>query len=224
MDEYEVGLREYVRILWWGKWIILGVFAVVGGLAAVLTAGSPEKYRTEVLVTVERPAGAPMNYTLPSTDLLVEQVQDRKFLEQAVAGDAVTAAWLTENLGAKKQGAFVQLTVQGALPAPDRAGAAQRVAAAAGGDRPEALRIGYFGSYARGDWRVGTDLDRVAVVAQSSLPFHRRATAWDLTELPVPAELVVYTEEEWATLPDRSRFGRDIHGNILWVYERSVCG
>lgn len=25
--------------------------------------------------------------------------------------------------------------------------------------RPEVLRVGYFGSYARGDWGVGSDLD-----------------------------------------------------------------
>ncbi len=97
-------------------------------------------------------------------------------------------------------------------------------AAAAGRDRPEVLRIGYFGSYARGDWGVGSDLDLVAVVAQSGLPFHRRANVWDLTELPVPAELVVYTEEEWATLPERGRFGRDLHEETVWVYERSACG
>ena len=24
MDEYEVDLRDYIRVLWWGKWIILG--------------------------------------------------------------------------------------------------------------------------------------------------------------------------------------------------------
>ena len=29
---------------------------------------------------------------------------------------------------------------------------------------PELQRLGYFGSYARGDWGVGSDLDLVAVV------------------------------------------------------------
>jgi predicted nucleotidyltransferase len=40
---------------------------------------------------------------------------------------------------------------------------------------PEVVRIGYFGSYARGDWRVGSDLDSVIVVERSRQPFARRA-------------------------------------------------
>jgi len=85
--------------------------------------------------------------------------------------------------------------------------------------RPGVVRIGYFGSYARGDWGVGSDLDLIILVAQSNLPFHRRADAWDLTKLPVPAELLVYTEEEWAILPERSRFGRTLHEETVWVHE-----
>jgi predicted nucleotidyltransferase len=37
------------------------------------------------------------------------------------------------------------------------------------------VRIGYFGSYARGDWGVGSDLDVIAVVAFSDEAFTRRA-------------------------------------------------
>ena len=36
--------------------------------------------------------------------------------------------------------------------------------------RPALRRLGYFGSYARGDWGVGSDLDLVAVVAQAGSP------------------------------------------------------
>ena len=32
--------------------------------------------------------------------------------------------------------------------------------------RPELKRIGYFGSYARGDWGVGSDLDLIAVLVE----------------------------------------------------------
>ncbi len=44
---------------------------------------------------------------------------------------------------------------------------------------PELRRLGYFGSYARGDWGVGSDLDIVAVVVTSEEPFDRRALRWD---------------------------------------------
>ena len=46
--------------------------------------------------------------------------------------------------------------------------------------RPEVERIGCIGSYARGDWGVGSDLDVVIVVGQAALPFARRSTEWDL--------------------------------------------
>jgi predicted nucleotidyltransferase len=52
------------------------------------------------------------------------------------------------------------------------------------------LRLGYFGSYARGDAGVGSDLDIVAVIRESETPFERRAIAWDLNPLPVPAEIL----------------------------------
>ena len=38
-------------------------------------------------------------------------------------------------------------------------------------DRPEVVRIGFFGSYARGDWGVGSDLDLLFIVAESDQPF-----------------------------------------------------
>jgi hypothetical protein len=37
----------------------------------------------------------------------------------------------------------------------------------------------------------------VAVVRESDQPFERRAADWDLTSLPVPAEVLVYAEGEW---------------------------
>lgn len=51
---------------------------------------------------------------------------------------------------------------------------------------PGLLRLGYFGSYARGDAGVGSDLDLVAVVESSPEPFERRALDWDLSSLPIP--------------------------------------
>jgi len=55
-------------------------------------------------------------------------------------------------------------------------------------DRPEVLRLGYFGSYARGDWGVGSDLDLVVIVKDSDQPFEGRARDWDTLELPVPVD------------------------------------
>lgn len=93
---------------------------------------------------------------------------------------------------------------------------AQRV----GQQRPEVRRIGYFGSYARGDWGVGSDLDLLIVVDRSDQPFERRSADWDATELPVPVDTLVYTQEEWRALSQESRFHRTLAREVVWVYER----
>ena len=78
-------------------------------------------------------------------------------------------------------------------------------------------RIGYIGSYARGDWGVGSDVDIIVVLKDSSLPFDRRPTEWDTTGLPVPADLLVYTEEEWASLPADGRFAQTVRNEAMWL-------
>jgi uncharacterized protein len=83
---------------------------------------------------------------------------------------------------------------------------------------PGLLKLGYYGSYARGDWGVGSDVDLIAVVASTELPFERRATAWDLSGLPVPADLVVYTESEWSRLlGSGARFGKEVAAEARWL-------
>ncbi|MBI4289279.1 MAG: nucleotidyltransferase domain-containing protein [Chloroflexi bacterium] len=90
------------------------------------------------------------------------------------------------------------------------------------GARRDVVRIGYFGSYARGDWGVGSDLDLVIMLDRSLLPFHRRSLEWDATVLPVPADVLVYTQEEWETLEREGGFPRSIGREIVWIYVRGV--
>lgn len=82
---------------------------------------------------------------------------------------------------------------------------------------PETLGIGYFGSYARGDWGVGSDLDIIVIVERSDRPFWQRAADWDTTEFPVPVDLLVYTQAEWEMVR-RSGFGRVLERDTIWVY------
>lgn len=85
---------------------------------------------------------------------------------------------------------------------------------------PEVLRVGYIGSYARGDWGVGSDVDVLLIVAQADLPFEQRAAAWDAHSLPVPADLLVYTLDEWQNLPRDRRFVQVVEREARWVFER----
>lgn len=58
------------------------------------------------------------------------------------------------------------------------------------------------GSYARDDWGVGSDLDVVVIVSAcepSPVERHRR---FEPTGIPVPADVMVFTTEEWSRLAE----------------------
>ena len=84
--------------------------------------------------------------------------------------------------------------------------------------RQDVVRVGYFGSYARGDWGVGSDLDLIIVVERSDQPFERRAATWDTLELPVPADVLIYTNAEWQSLDRQGRFYQTVMREARWVY------
>ena len=63
--------------------------------------------------------------------------------------------------------------------------------------REDVLHIARFGSYARGDWGVGSDLDLLVILRESKTPYLERGMEFDLTGFPVPAELIIYTQAEW---------------------------
>lgn len=85
--------------------------------------------------------------------------------------------------------------------------------------KPDIIRLGYFGSYARGDWGVGSDLDLIAIVKETSQPFERRALQWDLMGLPVPAEIIVYTWSEWEDLQQKdTKFARMLNQETVWIF------
>jgi uncharacterized protein len=85
--------------------------------------------------------------------------------------------------------------------------------------RPEIVRLGYFGSYARGDWGVGSDVDVIAIVRKTTEPFQRRSLEWDLSGLPVPAEIIVYSLREWEEMKrEYTRFFRMLDRDAAWTF------
>ena len=85
--------------------------------------------------------------------------------------------------------------------------------------RTDIVRLGYFGSYARGDWGVGSDLDIIAIVRKAAEPFERRSLEWDLTTLLVPADIIVYSLAEWEKLEQsHTRFFRMLGRDVVWTF------
>lgn len=81
----------------------------------------------------------------------------------------------------------------------------------------EIVRIGYLGSYARGNWGVGSDLDLVIIVKSPAQPFETRVTKFDTTQLPVPVDLLVYTRKEWQKLSTQGSWQQAMK-EIVWIY------
>jgi predicted nucleotidyltransferase len=75
--------------------------------------------------------------------------------------------------------------------------------------------IGYAGSYARGNWGVGSDVDLIILVTVTEAALTERARSFDATRLPVPADVLVYTEREWARMDGENRLGPTV-----WVATR----
>lgn len=98
--------------------------------------------------------------------------------------------------------------------------AVERWAADQAARRSELRRLGYFGSRARGEAGVGSDLDLVAIVAASDRPFVGRARDWPTEKLPVPTEILVYTSEEWDRLRRKGgRFVETLERETVWVFD-----
>jgi len=85
-------------------------------------------------------------------------------------------------------------------------------------ERDDVIRIGYFGSYAKGSWGVGSDLDVIVILNESDDPFERRGVHFDTSAIPVPTELLVYTQEEWKKMKSENRnFYRHVSSEIIWL-------
>lgn len=83
--------------------------------------------------------------------------------------------------------------------------AAARVWAAALRQRdPTVQRVACIGSAARGDWGVGSDLDLILILSDTTLSPEARYRQYYPDGLPVPVDLWVYTRVEWEGLATRA--------------------
>lgn len=85
-------------------------------------------------------------------------------------------------------------------------------------ENPELLALGVFGSYGRGDAGVGSDLDLVLILKECHEPIWERLRRWDTGNLPLACDLLVYSLEEWLTLPQwNPRLAKALHSETRWL-------
>jgi hypothetical protein len=126
MDEYEVDLRDYLRVLWRGKWILLATFLAAVGVAALVSFRAPDVFRAEAVVQVERPLGLPGNYQPPSIEEVAERVRDHTLL-LATLGDEETVFWLERRWTVRQEEDFLVLRIEASRPPAELAELLRRV-------------------------------------------------------------------------------------------------
>jgi len=76
LEDYEIELIDYLRVLWWGKWIILGCLLVAVGTSALWVVLQPTTYSGSV------------------------ELQLRQYVTAALGGDQAAAASMESALTA----------------------------------------------------------------------------------------------------------------------------
>jgi predicted nucleotidyltransferase len=90
--------------------------------------------------------------------------------------------------------------------------AARQWARALRGRDARVLQVGCFGSYARGEAGVGSDLDLVVVMREGEA-----RDTFDVSRLPVPADVVVFEAGRWIDLSSEpTGIARTIAREAVW--------
>ena len=96
--------------------------------------------------------------------------------------------------------------------------AARRWAENLAAHEPAVSAVGCFGSYARGEAGVGSDLDLLAIVRDGCGAGPAAGGPWAVEDLPVPADLLTYTASQWRELRrGNGRFYRTLCREARWL-------
>lgn len=84
---------------------------------------------------------------------------------------------------------------------------------------PEVVRVGYFGSYARGDYVPGSDLDVVIELSASDDPhWSQRIARFLPARFPVAPDVFPYTQAELERLEQEGNpFWREVQRTLKWL-------
>jgi LPS O-antigen subunit length determinant protein (WzzB/FepE family) len=178
MEEYEVDLRDYLRVLWQGKWIVLATLVVAVGVAAVVSFRAPDVYRAQASLTIQSPAISGFQL-LPARDgeenvsqsdlisdllsptLVIEWVKDPAVLAAALADSEPSPGWVASHLQVHTKEELLELSLEGALP-------------------PETLRRALAGVVAAVQARGAEELKAALEAALAGIASHRERLARQL--------------------------------------------
>ena len=86
---------------------------------------------------------------------------------------------------------------------------------------PTVQMVGYMGSYARGNWGVGSDLDAVVVIDHPKIRSSNgpslgvQIQRFDRKAIPVPVDLQIFDEDDWRRLlQSDTRFARTLKKRV----------
>ena len=83
---------------------------------------------------------------------------------------------------------------------------------------PEIIAAGLFGSYARGDYAPGSDIDLLIIVSDSKEPrWFMRSSSFEIETLPLGADVFVYTQAERDQMEKTHPWFQHVLSETIWL-------
>jgi uncharacterized protein involved in exopolysaccharide biosynthesis len=99
MEEYEVDLRDYFRVIWRKKWIILGITLAAILAAALASFTKPSQYQAQAVYQLQSaPTVKGVTLSSPSSEVAVAMLSSKELLRQAGKGLVDEARLLSSSL------------------------------------------------------------------------------------------------------------------------------
>ena len=105
-------LRDYIRILWRGKWIVLATVVVALGVSALISFRSPDIYRASLVLAIEKLPRLPGSFSMPTPQEVTERARDQNLLA-GVLGSADGARWFLDHAKFETKEDLVSVTLEG---------------------------------------------------------------------------------------------------------------
>ena len=85
-------------------------------------------------------------------------------------------------------------------------------------------KISIFGSYPKGKTNLFSDLDVLIIMKTDKSFLERMKEIYTLLALPVDADILCYTPEEWEKIKDRGFFKKILAEEVVLYEKGSECG